>query len=61
MAEPPLTQDQLSVKLALQGVALDRAAVAKIENDLRGVLDYELLAFASALGVSVGWLLGGEA
>jgi hypothetical protein len=39
---------------------LDRAAIAKIENDLRGVLDYELRALAKALGVRVDWLLGGE-
>ena len=57
---PPLTQDDLSGKLAKLGVQLDRAAIAKIENNLRGVLDYELKAFARALGVRVDWLLGGE-
>jgi len=39
---------------------MDRAAVAKIENNLRRVLDYELKAFAAALDVQVDWLLGGE-
>jgi transcriptional regulator with XRE-family HTH domain len=58
---PPLTQDELSGKLARLGVQLDRAAIAKIESNLRGVLDYELRAFAKALGVRVDWLLGGEA
>ena len=57
---PPLTQDDLSGKLAKIGVQLDRAAIAKIENDLRGVLDFELKAFARALGVRIEWLLGGE-
>ncbi len=57
---PPLTQDRLSGKLARLGVQLDRAAIAKIENNLRGVLDYELRALAKALGVRVDWLLGGE-
>jgi HTH-type transcriptional regulator, cell division transcriptional repressor len=57
-ANPPLTQDALSGKVARLGVQLDRAAIAKIENDLRRVLDYELKAIAAALGVSVDWLLG---
>lgn len=57
-AKPPLTQDALSGKLARLGVQLDRAAIAKIENDHRRVLDYEAKALAEALGVSVAWLLG---
>lgn len=56
--DPPLTQDALSGKLARLGIQLDRAAVAKIENDYRYVLDYELKALAQALGVGAGWLLG---
>lgn len=58
--KPPLTQDDLSGRVALLGVQLDRAAVAKIENNLRGVADYELKALASALGIQVDWVLGGE-
>lgn len=57
---PPLTQDALSGRLARRGIQLDRAAVAKIENNLRHVLDYELKALASVLGVEVNWLLGDE-
>lgn len=59
-AKPPLTQDELSGKLARVGVQMDRAAIAKIENNLRRVLDYELKAIATALEVKVDWLLGGE-
>ena len=59
-AKPPLTQDDLSARLALVGVQMDRAAVAKIENNLRRVLDFELLAISNALDVKVDWLLGGE-
>lgn len=59
-AMPPLTQEEVSAKLALLGVQMDRAAVAKIENNLRRVLDYELKAFATALNVRVDWLLGGK-
>ena len=57
-ARPPLTQEELSGKLALLGIQLDRAAVAKIESDRRGVLDFELKAIAEVLGVKVEWLLG---
>lgn len=57
---PALTQDALSGRLARLGVQLDRAAIAKIENDLRHVRDYELKALADVLGVEVGWLLGDE-
>ena len=58
--KPALTQDALSGRLALRGIQLDRAAIAKIENGLRHVLDYELKALAHALSVEVNWLLGSE-
>ena len=57
---PALTQDALSGKLARHGIQLDRAAIAKIENNLRYVLDYELKALGDVLGVEVEWLLGDE-
>jgi len=57
-AEPPLTQEGLSKKLCQLGVSIDRAGVAKIETGIRGVLDFELVALAKALGVKVTWLLG---
>jgi transcriptional regulator with XRE-family HTH domain len=55
---PSLTQDALSGRLARLGIQLDRAAVAKIENNHRRVLDYELKALAEVLGVDANWLLG---
>lgn len=58
--KPTLTQDALSGKLARIGIQLDRAAIAKIENNHRHVLDYELKALADVLDVDVDWLLGGE-
>jgi len=57
---PTLTQDALSGKLARLGIQLDRAAIAKIENNLRHVLDYELRGLADVLDVEVNWLLGDE-
>jgi len=53
-----LTQDELSRKLAKLGVSIDRAGVAKVETGIRGILDFELVALAKALGVKVTWLLG---
>lgn len=57
-SEPALTQDALSGRLAKLGIQVDRAAIAKIENGHRHVLDYELKALAKALRVDVNWLLG---
>lgn len=56
--KPALTQDALSGRLARLGIQLDRAAIAKIENNHRRVLDYEVKALAEVLGVDVNWLLG---
>ena len=57
-AKPPLTQDQLSGKLATEGVVLDRVAITKIECGMRCVFDFEVSAFAAVLKVDVRWLLG---
>ena len=56
--QPQLSQDALSGRLARLGIQLDRAAIAKIENNHRRVFDYELKALAQALDVRVDWLLG---
>ena len=58
---PPLTQDQLSGKLASEGVQLDRVAIAKVESGLRSVFDFEVRALASVLRIDVKWLLGMDA
>jgi hypothetical protein len=39
---PPLTQDQLSGKLATKGVPLERVAIAKIETGTRCAFDFEV-------------------
>lgn len=56
--KPPLTQDQLSGRLAAEGIQLDRVAITKIEIGTRGVLDFELRGIARALKTDVSWLLG---
>jgi hypothetical protein len=58
---PPLTQDQLSGRLATRGVQLDRVAIAKIETGIRCAFDFEVRGLASVLKVDARWLLGIEA
>ena len=53
-----LTQDQLSAKLARAGVQVDRAGIAKIENGLRRVYDFELKALARVLKTTPSVLVG---
>ena len=53
-----LTQDQLAGRLAALGLVLDRSTIAKIETGRRRVYDFEVVAFAKALGVTGNWLLG---
>jgi hypothetical protein len=55
---PPLTQDQLSGKVAAQGIELDRVSIAKIEVGIRCAFDFEVRALAAALKVDANWLLG---
>ena len=59
--DPPLTQDQLSGRLAGTGVQLDRVAITKVETGLRCAFDFEVRAFAEVLKVDVRWLLGMDA
>jgi len=55
---PPLTQDQLSGRLAKEGVQLDRVALAKVEGGRRCAFDFEVKALATVLKIDVNWLLG---
>jgi hypothetical protein len=58
--DPPLTQDQLSGRLASAGVQLDRVALAKVESGLRCAFDYEVKGIAAVLKVNANWLLGAD-
>lgn len=55
---PPCSQNDLSARLAVKGVRMDRSAIARLETGQRYVMDYELTALALALRVPVGKLLG---
>lgn len=48
-----LTQDQLTAKMQLLGIEIDRPMLSKIENNKREVLDYEVKAFSEALDISI--------
>jgi hypothetical protein len=58
---PPLTQDQLSGRLAGEGVQLDRVALSKVESGLRSAFDFEVKGLAKILNVDANWLLGIDA
>lgn len=56
--KPKITQADLLARLEVRGIYLERTSISKIELQQRPVLDYELVAIADALDVSVLWLLG---
>lgn len=59
-ARPAFSQDDLAGKLAAKGVSLDQTAISRIESQQRYLMDYEVLALAECLKVSVAWLFGEE-
>ena len=52
-----LSQEKLAAKLQLLGIDVTQKSVSRIETGDRVVADYELLALAKALDVSVEYLL----
>jgi len=55
---PSVSQEDLSVRLAAKGIQITQTGISKLENRQRYVMDYEELAIAKALRVSVSWLFG---
>jgi len=55
---PPVSQEDLSGRLAARGIQITQTGISKLEKRQRYVLDYEALAIAKALRVSVSWLYG---
>ncbi len=51
-----LTQEQLSARLNIQGIDIDRPMISRIETQTREILDYEIKGISVALGVSVNEL-----
>ena len=59
-ANPSISQEDLSGRLAALGIAITQTGISKIENQDRYVMDYEAAAMAKALRVSVEWLYAGD-
>jgi transcriptional regulator with XRE-family HTH domain len=55
---PQVTQEDLAGRLAARGIYIDQTAVSRIENQDRYLMDYEIVAIAKALKVSVAYLFG---
>jgi transcriptional regulator with XRE-family HTH domain len=49
----PVSQEDLSGRLAAKGVVISQSAIARIENGQRHVLDFEIAAIAKALRVPI--------
>lgn len=56
--KPQVSQEDLCGRLAREGIAMTQTGVSKLENRERACLDYEALALARVLKVSIGWLYG---
>lgn len=48
-----ITQEDLTARLNVLGVDIDRPMISKIENCSREIVDYEIKAIAKALKVSI--------
>ncbi|MEG1426628.1 MAG: XRE family transcriptional regulator [Oscillospiraceae bacterium] len=55
-----MKQKELLAQLQVRGVDMNSSGLSKLEGQIRFVSDYELLAFADILGVSILWLLTGK-
>ena len=55
-----MKQKDLLTQLQVRGVDLNASGLSKLEGQIRSINDYELIAIADVLGVSVNWLLGIE-
>ncbi len=55
---PRVSHDDLSGRLAAKGIQITQTGISKLENRRRYVMDYEVIAIARALRVSVSWLYG---
>ncbi|MCR5041654.1 MAG: XRE family transcriptional regulator [Clostridia bacterium] len=55
-----MKQKDLLIQLQIRDIDLNASGLSKLEGQIRNVLDYELVAIAEVLDVSVGWLLGIE-
>lgn len=52
-----LSQADLAARMQVEGIAIERDSISRIEIGTRFVPDYELPLFSKVLNVSVNWLL----
>ena len=60
LQKPPITQEELALKIQFLGLEITPLIISRIEKNQRHVCDAELLMFSKALGVSMEWLCGEE-
>ncbi len=53
-----MKQIELLTMLQVKGVELTASGLSKLEGQIRCVNDYELVAIAEILGVTLDWLVG---
>ena len=53
-----MKQKERLAQLQVNGVDMNASALSKLEGQMRSVNDFELVALANILNVSVDWLLG---
>jgi HTH-type transcriptional regulator, cell division transcriptional repressor len=58
--DPPISQTSLAKCTSKYGVQLDQGAISRIESRSRNLSDYELIAIARCLGVTVDSLVGAK-
>lgn len=57
MQKPPITQEDLAVRIQFIGLEMSTGMIQRIENNQRHVCDAELKALSIALNVTIDWLL----
>lgn len=55
-----ISQSELAAKMQVEGIAIERDSISRIEIGTRFVTDYELKIFAKVLKVNIMWLLSDE-
>lgn len=55
-----MKQKDLLTQLQVRGIDLNASGLSKLEGQLRSINDYELIALADVLNVSINWLVGQE-
>jgi len=48
-----ITQEELTARLQINGISIDRTMISKIENQTREIYDYEIISIAKALNIPI--------